>query len=168
MGPGPSLLPRLTVNGVEDAAHRVAVATAAEEAEATEGSEEPLAPQDSRPLPIRREMATKGTRETSRLPSPPQQSSIKAIGPLATGESPSHNVEGRLSSFTPTWLSITSDRFLLNIIHNGYSLVFDTDLGQPPLSRIPLMPFCPRDNPAGRALSIEVEKLLTKRVIEVV
>ena len=69
--PKSSPQPRLTVNGGEGEAHQEAVATAAE-AKATEVPEEPQTPLVSRPLPIRRVMATKGTKETSQLPSPPR------------------------------------------------------------------------------------------------
>ena len=55
----------------------------------------------------------------------------------------SHNVGGRLSSFGPSWQSITTDQFVLNVVHNGYALVFG-DLS-PPLSMSPL----PLDRPSS-------------------
>ena len=62
------------------------------------------------------------TREKLPLPRPTGQSPPP---PQAGVESPVHKVGRRLSSFIPAWKSITTDQFVLSILQNGYTLVFD-------------------------------------------
>ena len=74
-----------------------------------------------------RETAVSQTRRKLPRPSLTGQSPLRALTPQAGVESLFHNVGRRLSSFTPAWKSITTDQFILNVIQNGYALVFDDE-----------------------------------------
>ena len=76
-------------------------------------------------------------------------------------------VGGRLRHFTHHWEDITSDLFVLSVIRNGYSLMFNED-GPPPLSNVPFV-FNPPTEEEARNLLVEAAcTMLDKGAVEIV
>ena len=71
-------------------------------------------------------------------------------------------------AFHQEWQNITMDPFILNIIQNGYSLIFDEDKDLPGLSHIPLIFEVPRDLDGKQNLVLETQKLVEKGAVEIV
>ncbi len=86
----------------------------------------------------------------------------RSLGIAMIGNFP---VGGRLSLFLPAWQRLTSDRFVLEVVRQGYSLPF---VNIPPLSRIPVETPLPRLRLKREALWEEVASLLTKGAVETV
>lgn len=87
------------------------------------------------------------------------------VNPQQALESTPAQVGGRLSSFVGAWENITSDRFTLSVIRNGYHLRFAGDTGPPTLSRRPVF-FPLRGRGSAQALQEQVQVLLQKGAVE--
>ncbi len=74
-----------------------------------------------------------------------------------------YTVAGRLSHFQEAWSKITTDRWVLEIVKNGYALPFTAP---PPMAREPLETPLPVLPLKREALWTEVQSLLDKGAIE--
>ncbi len=70
---------------------------------------------------------------------------------------------GRLSHFREAWSKITTDRWMLEIVSNGYALPFS---GPPPMAREPLETALPVTPLKREALWTEVQSLLDKGAVK--
>ncbi len=74
-----------------------------------------------------------------------------------------YTVAGRLSHFKQAWSSITTDQWVLEIVSNGYALLF---IAPPPLASEPLEMPLPTIPQRREALWTEVQSLLDKGAVE--
>ncbi len=83
-----------------------------------------------------------------------------------TAQIGSFPVGGRLSLFLSAWQKLTSDRWVLEVVSQGYSLPFRVE--PPPLSRIPYETPLPRLPDKRQLLWDGISSLLHKGAVEVV